>query len=110
MAGGSAAAAQGLVLMHQPDVKRAVLATALGQHGRQQVSGIPVAQLMALLSQVFGQAAADADELRYIGSADAAEGVVPDDPRAGSARSLYIDLLGADNLELAEAPGWDGLD
>lgn len=110
VAGGSAAAAQGLVLMRQPEVKRAVLATALGQHGRQQVSGIPVAQLMALVSQVFGQAAADADELRYLEQTEAAEDIVPDDLPAGSARSLYIDLLGADNLELAEAPGWDGLD
>jgi hypothetical protein len=110
VAGGSTAAAQGLVLTHQPEVQQALLATALGQHGRRQVSGIPVAQLLALLSQVFGQAAADADELRYLEQADSAEGVVPDDIPAGSPRSLYIDLLGADNLELAEAPGWDGMD
>ena len=35
VAGGSAAAAQGLVLTQQPDVLRSLLATALGQHGRQ---------------------------------------------------------------------------
>ena len=55
VAGGSAAAAQALVLTQQPEVLRALLATSLGQHGRQQVSGIPVAKLMALLSQVFGR-------------------------------------------------------
>ena len=42
VAGGSAAAAQGLVLSQQPEVLRSLLATALGQQGRQQVSGIPV--------------------------------------------------------------------
>src|SRR5690348_10498253 len=45
VAGGSAAAAQGLVLTQQPDVLRSLLATALGQHGRQTVSGVPVAQV-----------------------------------------------------------------
>jgi hypothetical protein len=110
VAGGSAAAAQGLVLSQQPEVLRSLLATALGQHGRQQVSGVPVAQLLTLFSQVIGQAAADADELMYLEQqADAAESVLDDAP-AGSVRSLYADLLGADNLELAEAAGWEGLD
>jgi hypothetical protein len=110
VAGGSAAAAQGVVLTQHPDVLRALLATALGQHGRQQVSGIPVAQLLALLSQVLGRAAADADELMYLEQhADAAEGVLEGVP-ADSLRSLYTDLVGADNLELAEAAGWDGAD
>ena len=63
-----------------------------------------------MLSQVFGQAAADADELMYLEQqADATESVLEDAP-AGSVRSLYTDLLGADNLELAEAAEWDGLD
>jgi hypothetical protein len=110
VAGGSAAAAQGLVLTQQPDVLRALLATALGQHGRQQVSGVPTAQVLSLLSQVLGQAAADADELmytgRYSGAADSAESGPPDD----SVQALYADLLGADNLELAEAAEWDGPD
>jgi hypothetical protein len=100
------------VLTQQPEVLRGLLATALGQHGRQRISGIPVAQLLAMLSQVFGQAAADADELMYLGQqADATESALLGDAPAGPARSLYGDLLGADNLELAEAaPGWDGLD
>ena len=103
VAGGSAAAAQGLVLCQHPDLLRALLAAALGRHGRQRVNGIPVGQLLALLSQVVGQAAADADELMYLGpQADAAESVLDEVP-AGSIRSLYADLIGADNLELAEA-------
>lgn len=110
VAGGSAAAAQGLVLTRQPDVLQSLLAAALGQHGRQQVSGLPVAQVLGMLSQVIGRAAADADELMYLEQqAGAAESVLEDAP-AGPARSLYTDLLGADNLELAEAAEWDGPD
>lgn len=110
VAGGSAAAAQGLVLSQQPEVLRSLLATALGRHGRQQVSGVPVAQLLTLFSQVIGQAAADADELMYLEQQpDAAESIVEDVPSA-QVRGLYADLLGADNLEFAEAAGWEGLD
>jgi len=104
--GGSAAAAQGLILTQQPDVLRSLLATALGDHGRQTISGIPVAQVLGMLSQVFGKAAADADELMYRAQGpDAAESILgaPADP----ADLLYADLLGADNLELAEATGWE---
>jgi hypothetical protein len=105
-AGGSVAAAQGLVLTQQPDVLRSLLATALGQYGRQTVSGVPVAQVLGLLSQVFGQAAADADELMYhYQGPDAAESVADID--GDPAGLLYADLLGADNLELAESVGWD---
>jgi len=110
VAGGSAAAAQALVLTQQSDVLRSLLATALGQHGRQQVSGLPAAQVINLFRQAVEQAAADADELMYLEQqADAAESVLEDAP-AGPVRSLYSDLLGADNLELAEAAEWDGLD
>ena len=110
VAGGSAAAAQAVVLSNHPDLLSGLVATALGQHGRKEVSGIPVAQLLALFSHVVGQAAADADELMYLGQqADAAENVVEDAP-GGSVRSLYTDLLGADNLELAEAAEWGELD
>jgi hypothetical protein len=109
VAGGSAAAAQGLVLTQQPDVLKSLLATALGQHGTQTVSGVPVAQVLGLLSQVFGKAAADADELMYLDQqSDAAESVL--DGADDSVDSLYADLLGADNLELSEATGWDWLD
>jgi hypothetical protein len=108
--GGSAAAAQGLVLTQQPDVLRSLLATSLGEHGRQTVSGIPVAQVLALLSQVFGKAAADADELMYLGQEAGAAESIPADAPADSADWLYADLLGADNLELAEVADWDWLD
>jgi hypothetical protein len=108
VAGGSAAAAQALILSSHPEVQQAALATALGQHGRREISGIPAAQLLGLLSQVFGQAASDADELMYNEAVpDAAESAGPD-AEAGSLRSLYCDLLGADNLELAEAAEWEG--
>lgn len=104
VAGGSAAAAQGLVLSQHPEVLQALLATALGQQGRREVSGIPAAQLLGLASQVLGQAAADADELMYNEQlTDAAESAGPDAAGGGSLRSLYCDLLGADNLEMAEA-------
>ena len=110
LAGGSAAAAQGLILCQQSEILRSLLATALGQQGRQQVSGVPVAQLLTLFSQVIGQAAADADELMYLEQQpDAAESAVEDVP-TGSIRLLYADLLGADNLEFAEAAEWEGLD
>jgi len=108
VAGGSAAAAQALILSRHPEVQQAALATALGQQGRREISGIPAAQLLGLLSQVFGQAASDADELMYNEAVpDAAESAGPDQ-EAGSLRSLYCDLLGADNLEMAEAAEWEG--
>jgi hypothetical protein len=110
VAGGSAAAAQGLVLTQQPEVLRSLLATALGQQGRQQVSGIPVGQILRMFGQAIEQAAADADELMYLGQQpDVAESAAEAAP-PGSVRALYADLLGADNLEFAEAAGWEGLD
>jgi hypothetical protein len=109
VAGGSAAAAQGLVLTQQPDVLRSLLATALGAHGSQTVSGVPTAQVLGLLSQVFGKATADADELMYLGQQPGTESVL-DGGRDDSADYLYADLLGADNLELADAAGWDWTD
>ncbi len=66
--------------------------------------------MINLFSQVLGQAAADADELMYLGhQADTAESA-PEQAPAGAIRSLYTDLLGADNLELAEATESEGLD
>jgi hypothetical protein len=102
VSGGSSAAARGLVLTQHPDVLRGLLAAALGQHGTQTVSGLPVAQVLGLVSKVFGEAAADADELMYLGQQ--AESIpAADDP----ADALYADLLGADDMEIAEAAGWD---
>jgi hypothetical protein len=107
---GSAAAAQGLVLTQQPEVLRSLLATALGQQGRQTVSGIPAAQVLGTLSQIFGKAAADADELMYLRQQSGSAESISADVYADSADELYNDLIGADNQELAEAVGWDWAD
>jgi hypothetical protein len=109
IAGGSAAAARALVLAMQPDVLRSLLATALGRYGGKESSGLPVAQIVTLFSEAIGEAAADADELMYLGQHPDAKESLPEDTPAGSARSLYTELLGADNIELAEAAGLDGL-
>jgi hypothetical protein len=113
VAGGSAAAAQGLVLTQQPDVLRSLLAAALGEHGRKEVSGVPVAHMLELVSDVFRRAASDADELMYLEHRGDDVESVPGGAPAASLRSLYADLLGADNFELAEAAEAterDGLD
>jgi hypothetical protein len=102
VAGGSTAAAQGLILTQQPQVLQGLLSAALGQHGQSTVGGVPVSQLLGMLSQVFGQAAADADELMYSEQQDAdAEG--QESYADNSGISLYTSLVDADNLELAEA-------
>lgn len=91
VAGGSAAAARGLVLTQQPEVLKGLLALAMGQHGTNTVNGVPVASIMSMLSSVFSQAAADADELMYAG-----------DTAGLDDASLYSSLLDAENDELAE--------
>lgn len=108
VAGGSAAAAQGLVLTQQPDVLKSLLALSMGQHGQKAVNGVPVAKVMNMLSSVFGQAAADADELMYLGvgegygdSGEVAYDADTDESYGG--RELYTTLLDADNAELADA-------
>jgi hypothetical protein len=120
VAGGSTAAAQGLVLAGHPLLRQALASAAFGQHGQQQVAGIPVAQLLGMLSQVLGQAAADADELLYFsggpemdaedweGEAEGEGGGGPDAWLADADRVLYTSLMDADSLEMAETldPGW----
>lgn len=109
VAGGSAAAAQGLVLTQQPDVLKSLLALAMGQHGKKSVNGIPVTSIMSMLGSVFGQAAADADELMYMGEEDLdAEGdALPEEEESVTAygRPLYTTLMDVENWELAEAVG-----
>jgi hypothetical protein len=106
VAGGSAAATQALILTEQPDVKEVLLKLALGQQAQQSVNGMPVAKLMNMLSSVFGQAAADADELMYLESdcccTDDSDELL-DEESASSDRSIYTTLLDADNYEIAEA-------
>ncbi len=104
--GGSAAAAQGLVLTQQKDVLQSLLATALGAQGRKEVSGIPNAQVLAQLSRLFAQAAADADALMYLErGAENTESL----GESAASDSLYGDLLSVDNSELYEAAAWEGL-
>jgi hypothetical protein len=106
VAGGSAAATQALILTEQPDVKEVLLKLALGQQAQQSVNGVPVAKLMNMLRSVFGQAAADADELMYLQSdrccGDDSDEFL-DEESASSDRSIYTTLLDADNYEIAEA-------
>lgn len=102
IAGGSTAAARGLILSQHPDVLKALLGVAMGQHGQQSVSGVPAASVMSMLSQVFGQAAEDADELMWLqqdGWSDSSEGEQGETPDP----TIYTALLDADNQELAEA-------
>jgi hypothetical protein len=105
VANGSVAAAQGLVLSQQPQVLQSLLSAALGQHGRQQIGGIPVAQVLGMLSQIIGQAAADADEMSYLDQhGEDAAGFFGDDV-VKLDRSLYTGLLDADNIDLTDALG-----
>lgn len=105
-AGGSAAAAQGLVLSQQPDILKALLALSMGQHGAREIGGVPVASVMNLLSSVFGQAAADADELAYANGEGLEDESLAGSENAyaasdlGAGRSLYTTLMDAENEEL----------
>ena len=112
VASGSAAAKQGLVLCQQPEVLKCLLALALGQHGQQSVAGMPVGSVMSLLSTIFGQAAADAEELieageglpEYLLDADGELAADPGSPE-DRAQALYSALLDAEDAYLAEAAG-----
>ncbi|WP_344496426.1 hypothetical protein [Nonomuraea monospora] len=110
VAEGSAAAAQGLVLACQPDVLAALLALCLGRHGARRIGGVPVARVMGMLSDVFAQAAADADELAYYDglaygadedATDFGESTDAGGPSLGSGRALYTAFMDAENEELA---------
>lgn len=111
VAGGSAAAAQGLVLTQQPEVLKSLLALSMGSQGQKSVNGVPVAKVLSMLSSVFGQAAADADELMYldqegVDQADDSGDFAGDTETAQDpSRTLYTRLLDADNDEFAHAAG-----
>lgn len=102
VAGGSAAAAQGLVLTQHPDVLQALLSLALGQVGKPSINGAPVPQIMTMLSDVFGRAAAHADELMYMHPEAYAGEDMGDEIRAPDSHALYVTLMDADSYELAE--------
>lgn len=101
LAGGSAAAARALVLTQQPEVLKALLSLAIGQAGRPAVNGVPVPQIMNMLSDTFGRAAAHADELMY--SRPEAYGEAADEIGAEDPHTLYTTLMDANAMELAEA-------
>jgi len=106
-AGGSAAATQALIATQQKPVLDALLRLHIGEHGKKDVNGVPVARIMSMLSSVFGEAAADADELMYL---DGEGAVGADDAHHadgyGERRSLYTTVLGAENHDLADAEEW----
>ena len=111
-AAGSDPAKKALIFTRQPQVVQSLLAAAMGQYGRQQVAGIPVAQVLGTLSQLLGEAAADADELAYLSEAtgDAeSESDLESDIEGDIEGDLYEALLDADDLDLADAyyQGWN---
>lgn len=103
VAGGSAAAAQGLVLSQQPDVLKALLALAMGQHGQKTVNGAQVGQVMGMLSSVFGRAAEDADALFYAELGETEDDYLSDEPfESWGDRDAYAALMDAENIEIAD--------
>ena len=105
VAGGSPAAAQGLILTQQPEVLKSLLALAMGQHGRKEVNGVPVSAVMSMLSSVFGEAAADADELMYLGQDRSDEAWDNESGDGPEPTSTYRQLLESEDAELDEAVG-----
>ena len=108
VAAGLPAAARGLVAMNDPAVQTATLAAALGQQGRTSVNGVPVGAVMNMLSTIFGQAAAEADQLMYESSATPAymldeQGPSGDPVAPGDrAQALYAALLRARDRHLEQ--------
>lgn len=106
LAGGSNSAAKGLVLARNPLIQQALAAAAFGNHGQQQVAGIPVARLLGLLGQVINEAAAEADEMLYVssGPADQETGEGESDPWSPeTSQQFYTSLVDAENINLSEA-------
>jgi hypothetical protein len=109
-AGGSPAAATGLLMTQKPQALRSLLSVALGEHGRKSIDGVPVSAIMNLLSSIFSQAAADADELgrgsseppAYLHDAEDGLRVDPVSP-VDRAQALYATLVAEENAALAEA-------
>lgn len=104
---GSAAAAQALVLTQQPEILKSLLAVAMGETGRKTINGVPVTAVMNMLSNIFGQAAADADEISYFSrdGLDYPEEAFVDEPLASHGRSLYAAFVDAENDDMAEIAG-----
>jgi hypothetical protein len=110
VAAGSPAAATAAVLSQMRLPLLATVSTAMGEHGRKTIDGVAVNEIMKLLSQVFTQAASDADELQQGSSEPAAylldaEGDFQADPAAPAerARALYTALVAGETEALSEA-------
>jgi hypothetical protein len=106
VAAGSPAAATGFLLSQARPALLGTLATAMGDHGCKAIDGVQVADIMRLLSEVYAQAARDADELQQ-GSSEA-PGYPPDvegdfEAPADRARALYTALVAAETEALSEA-------
>jgi hypothetical protein len=107
VAAGSPAAATAAVLCQMQKPLLATVSTAMGEHGRKTIDGVPVAEIMELLGQVFARAARDAKELQQ-GSGEPpgylvdAEGDFQADP-AERARALYTALVAAETEAISEA-------
>lgn len=101
--GSSVAAAQGLLLTQNKDVLQHLLAAALGQQGRQSINGVPVGAALNMLSTIFGQAAADADELMYSSADDEDEPRTDPASPVDRAQALYEAFVDAENAYLEEA-------
>lgn len=93
----ASAAVKSVVLANDERIRQALLAAALGTQGRQQVAGVPVAQLLGLLSQMVGQAAAEADEMMY-GIQEASESELFDSSDL-DADTVYAALIGGDAFD-----------
>jgi hypothetical protein len=106
-AGGSIPAAQGLLLTQSSQVLPHLVAAALGAQGRQSINGVPVGAVLSMLSTLFGQAAADADELMYASNGFDGEAELRMDPAspADRAQALYTAFIDAENEDLADEVG-----
>jgi hypothetical protein len=103
---GSPAAATGFLLSQTRPALLATLATAMGDHGSKAIDGVQVADIMTLLSEVYAQAARDADELQQ-GSSDASRHPLDGESDLGAPvdgpRALYTALVAAETEALSEA-------
>jgi hypothetical protein len=100
VAGGSPSASAAMLAAHAPLAAQATLATAMGQYGARSVGGVPTADLMRMMAALYGQAAADADEIAYLDST-----VGNGQSYAGargfrSPRALYAAMTDAENEAL----------
>jgi hypothetical protein len=113
--GEAPAALKALALTHNNAVLNGLLAAALGAGGRQVVAGVPIAALLSTLSSIFGQAAAEADQVArssgsgsgigagtgsgtgFLGDSEELDAWTPPDD------AVYASVVAAEALDLEEA-------